>query len=105
MFSCISILELRRSKGVTSRMVDAKNFSDSSLPRVGATRETIAEWFEALSNWGRWGKEDELGALNLITAEKRRDAAALVKSGISVSLSRNVLKHRVGVSAPFEHTM
>jgi kynurenine formamidase len=86
-------------------MVDARNFSDSSFPRVGATRETIAEWFEALSNWGRWGKEDELGALNLITAEKRRAAAALVKSGISVSLARNVLKHRVGVSAPFEHTM
>ncbi|MCH2124981.1 MAG: cyclase family protein [Pirellulaceae bacterium] len=40
-------------------------------------------------NWGRWGKDDELGALNLITPEKRRAAAKLVQRGISVSLARN----------------
>ncbi len=30
-----------------------------------------------LSKWGRWGKDDQLGALNLITIEKRRQAMAL----------------------------
>ena len=29
-------------------------------------------WKTELSNWGRWGEADELGALNLITPEKRK---------------------------------
>ncbi len=38
-----------------------------------------------LSNWGRWGPDDERGALNLITDNKRRAAAALVREGLTVS--------------------
>jgi kynurenine formamidase len=34
-----------------------------------------------VSNWGRWGDDDELGTLNLITAEKIAQAAGLVKHG------------------------
>src|SRR5690242_651168 len=34
-----------------------------------------------VSNWGRWGDDDELGALNFITAEKVAQAASLVKHG------------------------
>ena len=41
------------------------------------------------SNWGRWGADDQLGTLNLITPEKRRAAAALVKEGVSVSLAQD----------------
>jgi kynurenine formamidase len=40
-----------------------------------------------LSNWGRWGPEDELGTLNLITPDKRMAAAACVRSGIALSLA------------------
>lgn len=43
--------------------------------------------FARVSNWGRWGADDELGAANLITDAKRREAAALVRVGRSVSLS------------------
>src|SRR5260221_8585521 len=32
-------------------------------------------------NWGRWGDDDELGTLNLITDEKVREAASLVRAG------------------------
>ena len=39
-------------------------------------------------NWGRWGADDQLGAVNLITPAKRAAAAALVKTGRTVSLSR-----------------
>lgn len=39
-----------------------------------------------VSNWGRWGPDDELGTLNFITPEKRRDAAALARKGASFSL-------------------
>lgn len=43
-----------------------------------------------LTNWGRWGAADELGTLNYITPEHRRKAAALVRTGRSVSLAREV---------------
>jgi kynurenine formamidase len=40
-----------------------------------------------VSNWGRWGSEDELGTLNLITPETRLEAAACVRSGTVMSLA------------------
>ncbi|MEX0153876.1 cyclase family protein [Microbacterium sp. LMI1-1-1.1] len=48
----------------------------------------IAARAEAFRNWGRWGEDDVLGTLNLIDAAKRREAAALVRDGVSVSLSQ-----------------
>jgi kynurenine formamidase len=42
---------------------------------------------EKCSNWGRWGKEDERGALNYITDRKRAAAAKLVQSGEAVSMA------------------
>jgi hypothetical protein len=47
-------------------------------------------WMKELSNWGRWGKNDELGALNLITPAKRQQAIALAKTGTVVSLMRPI---------------
>ena len=44
--------------------------------------------FEKVSNWGRWGKDDERGALNFITDKKRAAAAKLVQSGEIVSLAQ-----------------
>jgi len=58
------------------------------LPLVSEAQ--YERWQVELSNWGRWGPEDEMGALNLITAEKRRAAAALVRSGRTVSLASTV---------------
>ena len=59
-----------------------------------------------LSNWGRWGAEDQKGALNLITPEKRVEAAKLVTSGISVSLARDTIeKIEPDNPRPFIHTM
>ena len=34
-----------------------------------------------LSNWGRWGPDDEIGTLNLITPERVAAAAALARTG------------------------
>ena len=39
-------------------------------------------------NWGRWGNDDQKGAVNLITPAKRKAAASLVKSGRVVSIGR-----------------
>ena len=33
------------------------------------TIEQVDRWESELSNWGRWGKNDERGALNLITPQ------------------------------------
>ena len=43
-----------------------------------------------ITNWGRWGKDDQLGTLNFITPRHRRRAAALVRTGRTVSLAREV---------------
>ena len=51
------------------------------------TMAQLQQWIDQYSNWGRWGEEDDLGALNLITPEKRIQAAALVRDGLSVSLA------------------
>jgi len=40
-----------------------------------------------LSNWGRWGSQDQQGCLNLITPALIRQAASLVKTGKAYSLS------------------
>ena len=78
--------------------------AQSASPEV--TAATIAEWMKELSNWGRWGGDDQLGTLNLITPEKRREAAALVSEGVSVSLARDVEKTVADDNPnPFEHEM
>ena len=43
-----------------------------------------------LSNWGRWGERDELGAANLITPAKRKQALALAREGRAISLAHDV---------------
>jgi len=51
------------------------------------TKDDIDRWMTELSNWGRWGKDDQAGTVNLITNAKRKQAAALIKEGSSVSMS------------------
>ena len=51
------------------------------------TEEEVLSYMTSLSNWGRWGADDELGTLNLITPEKRAQAARLVQEGTSVTCS------------------
>ena len=70
------------------------------------TKADVDRMMTELSNWGRWGKEDQLGAINLITPSKRKQAAALVKEGVSVSLAHDVEKERAADNSnPFQHTM
>ncbi len=74
--------------------------------RPALTIADLEKWMSELSNWGRWGKTDELGALNLITPEKRRQAARLVKEGFAVSLSHDAEKNQAADNPrPFVHQM
>src|SRR5215204_4730832 len=61
-------------------------------PRRLVTLARLKEWEKELSNWGRWGKEDERGLLNLITPEKTKQALALVTEGNTVTLQINPIK-------------
>ena len=71
-----------------------------------ATKADVDGWIESLSNWGRWGKDDRIGALHLIDAGVRRRAAALVTEGVSVSMAHNVEKDVTPDNPkPFRHTM
>lgn len=48
--------------------------------------ERVRQIAEKVSNWGRWGSEDERGTLNLITPEVVKRAAACVRRGDVFSL-------------------
>ncbi len=70
------------------------------------TRDEVLGYLRQRRNWGRWGADDEVGAANLITAKKRVAAAALVRSGRSVSLSREFPKTPgPGNPVPAQHWM
>ena len=58
--------------------------SEERLP----TPEQVSSYLSDRRNWGRWGDDDQLGTVNLITPAKRVAAARLVRSGRAVSMSR-----------------
>jgi kynurenine formamidase len=60
--------------------------STSEVP----TTEDLNGMYESLKNWGRWGADDERGALNHLTDARRAAAAALVRSGESISLAHDL---------------
>jgi len=54
------------------------------------TTEELDSMFEGLSNWTRWGADDEFGTLNFLTDERRAAAAGLVSTGRAVSLAHDL---------------
>lgn len=58
--------------------------------RPPLTRSQVEAFHQTLSNWGRFGERDQLGALNWISAQKRIEAARLVSSGRAVSCARSL---------------
>jgi kynurenine formamidase len=63
-------------------------------PRQGEHPQAMSDaelrgLFDKVSNWGRWGADDERGTLNYIGAPEVVRAAGLVREGRTVSLSRN----------------
>lgn len=68
------------------------------MDRPGSTR---------LSNWGRWGSQDERGAANLVTNEVVARAAARVRQGRTYSLGLEIRRDAPlgGPRAPMQHFM
>src|SRR5262245_27830002 len=91
--------------GITAAFVGEATAQGSSSRSVVSQAQFDA-WLTELSNWGRWGKDDEVGTLNLITPEKRRAALALVKEGVPVSLSTNTaFEKAIDIPCPAEWAM
>lgn len=80
--------------------------SNQAQSQLKVTGAMVDQWMTELSNWGRWGKQDQLGTLNLITPAKRKQAAVLVKDGVSVSLAHDAEKEKAADNpSPFSHVM
>src|SRR5206468_7767343 len=77
---------------------------EARTPRTAAEFDAM---FREINNWRRWGAGDELGTMNLITAQKVREAAALVRRGITVSLSHNPMPEEASdnPAGSFKHTL
>jgi kynurenine formamidase len=66
-------------------------------------RALIEAMTPRVCNWGRWGAEDEIGTVNHITDERRRDAASLVRAGRVLSLALTFSRH--GPQPPHERRL
>src|ERR1043166_638493 len=87
-------------------MVRSTTAAEVALRDQFRTKADFDLWMKELSNWGRWGKDDQLGALNLVTPAKRTAALKLAKQGVSVSLARDVEKEQASDNgSPFVHKM
>lgn len=58
----------------------------SNQPPRTLTRTDLDAMAAKVSNWGRWGADDQIGTLNHVTPEAIRAAAALIKKGRTISL-------------------
>lgn len=63
--------------------------TESADPRRPSEAEVVG-YLEQLSNAGRWGADDELGTLNLITPATRRRALALAREGVAIGCARPI---------------
>ena len=78
----------------------AQEGAKPSAPGAAAARfpTNAAEFdqlFNEVKNWGRWGKDDQLGSANLITEAKRKQAIATVKEGLVLSMAHNIFQEEV----------
>lgn len=63
--------------------------SEATETRVASETE-LDERYDALSNWGRWGDDDERGMLNHLQPEHRVAATQTVVDGIGISLAHDL---------------
>ena len=70
------------------------------------TEQEVLGYKDVVSNWGRWGDDDQLGTMNLLTPEKTARAVALVREGTTVSCARPLLfEPALDVKVPPVHIM
>jgi kynurenine formamidase len=83
------VVELSQSEHISPDTMEVRpeTMEGGTMSRERLADGTMEKLFESLKNWGKWGDEDESGALNYITDEVVRYAASRVISGRVVSCS------------------
>jgi kynurenine formamidase len=79
-------------------MSEGKDAQDDRR-RADLSEEEFRALFRAVCNWGRWGDEDDRGALNELTPGRIAAAARLVRTGETITLSLP-LNTQGGISNP-----
>jgi kynurenine formamidase len=88
-----------------SMMIPAAAIDAAAVTPVPiASDDDLERLLPQLSNWRRWGEDDQLGTLNFITSETRLAAAALIRSGRVVPLGREMAVDTPGLR-DFSYTM
>jgi len=104
--SVVVALTLAATAALGAARLNSQSPGAQAATHAPITPAEYERWQTELSNWGRWGKDDELGALNLITPAKRKQAAGLVKDGITVSMARDlIIEKAIDVPCPVEWSM
>ncbi len=49
--------------------------------------DELRQLAQRVSNWGRWGPDDQRGTLNLVTPDATRRGASAVRTGVTFSLA------------------
>ena len=83
-FSPAGLLERHARQSAAAGTAPAAGQADPRMP----SQAEVESWYTDRRNWGRWGDDDQKGAVNLITPEKSAAAAGLVRNGRKVSMSR-----------------
>jgi len=81
---------------ILSASGDVSSAQSPARPTI-ASEDDFRRAMTDLSNAGRWGKDDDKGTANFITAATRKQAAAVVKEGLAVSLAHPVVQDGEGV--------
>lgn len=68
-------------------MVEKRTAADYEKSEYKEEIDSVLAMGERLRTWGKWGTDDEKGTINLITPAHRVRAAALVKTGKTISLA------------------
>ena len=81
-----TLLDRVRRVYVDPMSQERESVAQPDEPADDAT-ELLRDYIGSCSNWGRWGPDDELGALNLVGPDQVRRAAGLVRAGRPISLT------------------
>src|SRR5215203_4025293 len=71
----------------------AAHTSGKEMSKKKLAPQDLRDAAEKYKNWGRWGKNDEIGTLNYTTPEDVVAAAQLVRKGKVISLALNYDQH------------
>ncbi len=70
------------------------------MPDYAVNEDQLLGWIDSLSNWGRWGDDDELGTLNNLSPELTKRALALVEDGMTVSCAAPLTFNQAELDVP-----